>query len=47
MFFTDHYKNYPAVLIRLADITVPVRRDAAGRLGGSLRKRLGGSIPQA
>jgi hypothetical protein len=25
-FFTDHYRNYPAVLIRLADVTRPLLR---------------------
>jgi hypothetical protein len=26
-FFTDHYRNYPAVLIRLAEIPVPLLTD--------------------
>src|SRR5437762_6419923 len=26
-FFTDHYRNYPAVLIRLAEVPAPLLRD--------------------
>jgi hypothetical protein len=26
-FFTDHYRNYPAVLIRLADVPAPLLTD--------------------
>jgi len=47
-FFTEHYRNYPTVLVRLAEVAAPLLSDVireAWRHVGALPRRRGAALP--